>query len=85
MVYNDTERGRHQLAIALSEDEGESWPNSIYLDRSPSNDIGSYSYPTVMQGNDGRIHVSYSHVTKKSSGPTGAAIKHVALDPESIH
>lgn len=84
MVFNDTERGRHQLAITLSEDEGRTWPWKQYLDRAEHNDIGSYSYPTVMQGKDGRIHVTYSHVTKQGPGPTGAAIKHVALEADSI-
>lgn len=84
LVYNDTEDGRHQLAIALSEDEGETWTAKKYLDIAPSNDIGSYSYPTVIQTKDGRIHVTYSHVNKKDVEPTGATIKHVSLDPEWI-
>lgn len=84
LVYNDTERGRHQLAITLSDDEGESWKWMKYLDRAPSNDIGSFSYPTVFQSNDGRVHVTYSYVQKKDVDPTGAAIKHVSLDPNWI-
>ena len=25
LIYNDTERGRHRLAVALSDDEGKTW------------------------------------------------------------
>ena len=84
LVYNDTEHGRHQLAIAISQDEGATWSAMKYLDSSPSHDVGSYSYPTVFQSKDGRIHVTYSYVQKKNVNPTGAAIKHVSLDPDWI-
>ena len=79
MVLNDTERGRHQLAVALSEDEGATWPWKRYLDKADTDRIGSYSYPTVIQASDGTLHATYSYVNKEGPGKTGAAIKHVSF------
>lgn len=83
MVFNDTEQGRHQLAVALSEDEGKTWPWKRYLDKSSAPD-GSFSYPTVIQTNDGNLHATYSHVIKNSPGSNGAAIKHTAFSIDWI-
>ncbi len=75
MVFNDTETGRHQLAVALSKDEGVSWESKRYLDKAAPGQ-GSFAYPSVCQGRDGRIHITYSyHVAD------GKSIKHVAFDP----
>ena len=76
MVLNDTEDGRNRLAIALSEDEGKTWPTKRYLEKS---DTGSYAYPSVIQGENGRIHVTYSFSENERK-----SIKHVALDPAWI-
>jgi len=32
LVYNDTEDGRNQLAVSLSDDEGRTWPHTRYLE-----------------------------------------------------
>jgi predicted neuraminidase len=78
LVYNDTESGRHRLAVALSEDEGETWPWKRYLDAAEPS-AGSFSYPTAIEGKDGRIHVTYSH---RDEG--GASIKHAAFEPDWV-
>ncbi len=72
LVYNDTTRGRRSLAISLSEDEGASWAWTRHLERHGS---GSYHYPAVIQGRDGRIHVVYSYFVEG-----GKSMKHVAID-----
>ncbi len=61
MVYNDTEEGRNSLAVALSSDEGASWPTKkkIEFDK-PSDQATASHYPAIIQGKDGRIHVIYS-------------------------
>ena len=61
MVFNDTEKGRHNLTVALSNDEGKSWKwkHAIENDEREKNPTSSH-YPSVIQGRDGRIHVSYS-------------------------
>ncbi len=78
MVYNDTEEGRHQLAVAISSDEGATWPVRRHLEQSEPR-TGSYGYPTAVQARDGRVHVSYSH-----RGESGASIKHAAFDVEWV-
>lgn len=75
MVLNDTEDGRHQLAAAVSDDEGRTWTVKKYLDKSPPRE-GNYGYPTAIQSRNGRVHVTYTHDVKG-----GKSIKHVDFDP----
>lgn len=76
LVCNDLERGRHRLSVYLSEDEGATWPVSRALEDAPEGG-GSFSYPSVIQAKDGRIHCTYSW---REQGTEGSAIKHVAFD-----
>ncbi len=78
LIFNDTERGRHSLAVALSDDEGDTWPVTRHLEQWGEGE-GRFSYPSIMQARDGRIHATYSHST-----PDGAAIKHVTFMPDWI-
>ncbi len=78
LIYNDTERGRHSLAVALSEDEGDTWPVMRHLEHWEEGE-GRFSYPSIIQARDGRIHATYSHSTED-----GAAIKHVSFMPDWI-
>jgi predicted neuraminidase len=78
LVYNDAERGRHSLAIALSEDEGETWSHTKVLANSPDQSE-SFGYPTVMEGRDGKIHLSYTH-----KSPVGKTIAYSVFSVESI-
>jgi len=68
LAYNDTEKGRHSLAIAISADEGVSWKWKRHLELEAGN---NYGYPSLIQSRDGSIHASYSHTTTE-----GQAIKH---------
>ena len=78
MVFNDTERGRQRLAVALSEDEGKTWPLKRHLERAEGG-RGGFAYPSVIQTRDGRIHATYSYsVDGKQS------IKHAELDPQWV-
>ncbi len=71
MVYNDTERGRNNIAVSLSDDEGKTWKWTKYLEK---HEDGSYSYPCMIQSKDGKIHISYSyHLDKQKT------IKHVCF------
>ncbi|MFN5274490.1 MAG: exo-alpha-sialidase [Planctomycetota bacterium] len=58
LIYNDTPQGRNQLAVALSRDEGSSWSSPKYLEKEKE---GSFHYPAIIQGRDGRIHAIYSY------------------------
>ena len=79
MIFNDTEHSRRRLALALSDDEGASWKWKRYLDAAETNELGSFSYPSLIQSRDERLQATYSHVRSK-----GAAIKHVTVDVEWI-
>jgi predicted neuraminidase len=78
LVFNDAEEGRHNLAIALSEDEGKTWPFKKMLENCEDKQA-SFGYPTVIAGADGNVHISYSY-----RGPEGASIKHSTFTVQSI-
>jgi predicted neuraminidase len=62
LISNDTENGRHQLAVEISDDEGETWRWKRYLEQDqPGDDAGSYSYPSIIQAKDGTLHATYSY------------------------
>jgi hypothetical protein len=78
MAYNDTERERDRLALAISEDEGQTWRYRKHVESAPG---GSFHYPSIIQTKDGRLHLTY---TCQPGGEAKHAIKHVALDADWI-
>ncbi|HOO57568.1 MAG TPA: exo-alpha-sialidase [bacterium] len=56
LVFNDSPNSRHPLTVALSEDDGKTWP----WKRNIETDSFEFSYPCVIQSSDGLIHVSYT-------------------------
>jgi predicted neuraminidase len=82
MVNNDTEKGRHSLAVWLSEDEGAtwSWKRHLELDRRPE-DAGSFHYPSLIQARDGSLHVTYSYfLNHLPEGAPRKTIKHARFN-----
>lgn len=78
LVYNHSSKPedqwggeRHPLNLAISED-GQSWQASVVLEEEP----GEYSYPAVIQGLDGMVHIVYTWKRQR--------IKYVKLDPEYL-
>jgi predicted neuraminidase len=71
IVYNHTTQGRSPLNVALS-DDGRTWAAALVLEREP----GEYSYPDVIQGSDGLVHITYTWKRQR--------IKHVVIDPASL-
>lgn len=64
LVYNNfetisgTPKGlRTPLSLAVSEDDGKTWKEIVVLEDSP---ISQYSYPSVIQGKNGKVHVVYT-------------------------
>ena len=55
LVYNHTREGRSQLRLALSL-EGKAWRSVMELEEEP----GEYSYPAIIQGSDGLVHITYT-------------------------
>jgi len=84
LISNDTERGRHSLAVQISDDEGRTWKWKRHLEfDEPGPEAGSFHYPSIIQAKDGTLHASYSyHLAKKTlpkdvdGDPTGKSIKH---------
>ncbi|MBK8266823.1 MAG: exo-alpha-sialidase [Planctomycetes bacterium] len=72
LVYNDSPRERRPLTVALSTDEGKTWPNRMIL----ADGDETYSYPSITQSPDGMIHIVYSLARR--------SIRHVAIDADSI-
>ena len=72
LAYNDTEKGRHSLAVSVSADEGVTWKWKRHLELEEG---GNFGYPSLVQSRDGSIHATYSHTTK-----AGQAIKHAHFD-----
>jgi predicted neuraminidase len=67
IVYNHTTEGRSPLNVSISSD-GRRWDAALVLEREP----GEYSYPAVIQGADGRVHVTYTWQRRR--------IRHVSID-----
>lgn len=72
LIYNHTERGRHNLSIALSDNDGETWKQSVILENQPK----EYSYPAMIEGSDGKLHATYTYNREK--------IKYVVVDPKQM-
>ncbi|MBI3464489.1 MAG: exo-alpha-sialidase [Planctomycetes bacterium] len=64
LIYNDTERGRHSLAVSISDDEGRSCKWTRHLELTDPGK-GSFSYPSIIQSADGSMHATFSfHVSE---------------------
>ena len=71
LVYNHTTEGRSPLNVAVSQD-GTHWKAALVLE----NDPHEYSYPAIMQTEDGLVHVTYTWKRER--------IKHVVIDPAML-
>ena len=70
IVYNDKESSpRDRLAVSISGDEGATWRWTRQIENTPG---ARFDYPSVVQGRDGSIHVTYSDNLK--------TIKHVTFN-----
>jgi predicted neuraminidase len=77
LCYNHTTRrgefpqGREMLNVAISEN-GIDWEQGMILEKQE----GEYSYPAIIQAEDGLVHITYTYRRK--------SIKHVVIDPEKL-
>ena len=62
---------RSPLNVAISKD-GKTWEASLVLEDKE----GEYSYPSVIQGEDGKVHIVYTWKRDK--------VKYVAVDPDKL-
>ena len=56
MIYNHATKGRTPLNLAVSTDDGDSWKPFLELETEP----GEYSYPALIQGSGGDLHMTYT-------------------------
>jgi predicted neuraminidase len=84
-IYNDEPRGRHTLAVSLSDDEGKTWKWTRRIeDREPGS--GSFHYPSIIEGSDGNLHTSYSYFINKASDDEqqGKSIRYATFSKDWI-
>jgi predicted neuraminidase len=72
IVYNPVEKGRSPLSVALSAD-GVSWRRVLDLE---TQEKCEFSYPAVIQGADGKVHITYTWKRLK--------VSHVVLDAKKL-
>jgi predicted neuraminidase len=73
LVYNHLVKGRNMLNVAISED-GKKWEAAVLIEHGEEG--SEYSYPAVIQTEDGMVHITYTWNRKM--------IKHVVIDPAKI-
>ena len=80
LAYNDTEKGRHSLAVSLSTDDGKTWSHTRHLEHAETAEgTPSAAYPSIIQASDGGLHVVYSQ-----HGEAGKTIKHARFSEQWI-
>jgi predicted neuraminidase len=76
---NDIDDGRYRLTLFLSDDEGKTWNKKIRVEDKQKDD-GNFSYPGMVEGADGKLHLTYSYHENSSR----KSIKYVLIDPALI-
>ncbi len=75
LIYNDLSRGRHSLAVSVSEDEGSTWKITRHLEQVAAGG-GQFHYPSIIQAADGSIHATYTYRMRGE----GSTIEHAHFD-----
>ncbi len=82
-INNDTEDGRHQLAVSISEDDGETWKWTRHLENAPKGE-GEFHYPSIIQAKDGTLHATYSYFVRDDTGKQVKSIKYAHFTVEWV-
>jgi alpha-L-fucosidase len=56
LICNPMEKGRNKLSILISPD-GKAWSDLVVLEDQPK---GEFSYPAIIRGSDGTVHLTYT-------------------------
>ncbi len=72
LAFNNSAQARNPLTLAMSEDEGETWP----FMRDLVTGQGSFDYPAIIQDREGLLHVT--HTNNRNT------IDHIVLEPDWI-
>ena len=80
MAYNHTEKGRYNLSVTLSDDDGRSWKWKKQLENDTRGKMATSShYPAIIQGQDGNIHLVYSYHHQDRDGVNHKTIKYATF------
>ena len=80
IVYNHTEDGRHDLTVAISDNDGKSWKWNKKIEYDDRGEKATSShYPAVIQGANGMIHTVYSFHHKDRDGGPHKTIKYASF------
>ena len=71
LAYNPQAANRNKLALSISTDEGRSWSAPRLVEDAAGGE--EFSYPALLQGRDGTIHLAYTWQRR--------TIKHLAFAP----
>jgi predicted neuraminidase len=74
LAFNDSKHTRDNLRLAISHDGGANWRRVAEIENSPGEE---FSYPYMIRGLDGRIHLVYTWRRKH--------IKHVVYNENWIN
>ena len=82
LAYNDTENGRHSLAVSISTNEGKTWEHTrhLELDTRSRNIATSSGYPSIIQGRNDTLHVVYSYHHNDRGGAPNKTIKYAQFN-----
>lgn len=72
LACNPVPEGRTPLSLLISDDNGDTWPYRLDLETAE----GEYSYPSIIQAADGRIHIVYTW--------RRTTIRHAALGADEL-
>ena len=78
-IGNVLDNGRNQLSLRISKDEGATWKATMFLENE-SLGKGSFSYPSMLQGREGLLHITYSHQLADKL----ESIKYVVVNPDLV-
>ena len=79
-IRNKRRGDRSKLVLDISKDRGISWRTVLVLEETPAQDGKQNCYPSIIQADDGLVHVVY---TFDKTGNENR-IKHVVLDPKRL-
>ncbi len=79
LIYNDTPKGRHSLALSISDDEGKTWKWTRHIEQCEV-DKGQFHYPSLIQAKGGTLHATYTRRLKSE----GSTIQHAAFNEEWV-
>lgn len=76
---NTQSDGRYRITLMISADEGKTWTKKINLEDKPKGE-GSFSYPSLIQTEDGMLHMTYTAQASKNA----KSIKYVVVNPDKF-